>query len=470
MFRSASVILLVVVSLVDAVEPWATYRGNPQRTGNTDGIAGPTQPQVLWVLPSKDHFIASPVPHENTLLVSGLGAFNVTHFYCLNTEPGAPKRIWWEKTTPFLRLPVVSSPAIYRGRAIFGDGMHQTDGANLHCLQLPGGLPLWQLPVPGKLVHLEGTPTIDRGRVYMGGGAAGVICVDLEKVTLEGKEMDLASVQKILSERWQQLLKKYEEEKKKDPDFALPPTEDQLPRPSPRRLWQQGQEAWHVDAPVALVGERVLAGSAFLDKEQVGERALFSLEASTGKIQWKAPLKFNPWGGPSVQGQIVVVAGSSISYDPRLLKGAKGQLVALALDSGKELWKKDLLGGVVGSVAIADGAAIVTATDGKVRAFELDSGERRWVYEAGAPLFAPPAVAARTVYAGDLRGVLHAIDLKNGDSRWKLDLGSDPAVKAPGMIYGGPIVHGGRIYVATCNLEGAGVGRPTAVVCIGTKK
>src|SRR5919204_573107 len=86
---------------------------------------------------------------------------------------------------------VVSSPGVAKGRLVFGDGMHQTDGATLHCLQADGGLPLWQLPVPGKLVHLEGSPTVAEGRVYIGGGAAGVLCADLNRVTLDGKEMDL---------------------------------------------------------------------------------------------------------------------------------------------------------------------------------------------------------------------------------------------------------------------------------------
>jgi outer membrane protein assembly factor BamB len=151
--------------------------------------------------------------------------------------------------------------------------------------------------VPGKLVHLEGSPTIAEDRVYIGGGAAGVLCVDLNRVTLEGKEMPLAEVQKILAKRWLDLQAKYEEEKKKDPDFAVPPSEDQLPRANPRRLWQQGENRWHVDAPVAVVGERVLVASAFLDKEQVGDRALYCLDAKSGKIRWRQPLKFNPWGG-----------------------------------------------------------------------------------------------------------------------------------------------------------------------------
>jgi len=73
------------------------------------------------------------------------------------------------------------------------------------------------------------------------------------------------------------------------------------------------------------------------------------------------------------------------------------------------------------------------------------------------------------VYAGDLKGVLHAINLADGGGKWRLDIGADPAVKAPGMIYGGPAVQGGKIFVATCNLGDNGKGSATAVVCIGEK-
>jgi uncharacterized protein (DUF433 family) len=48
-------------------------------------------------------------------------------------------------------------------------------------------------------------------------------------------------------------------------------------------------------------------------------------------------------------------------------------------------------------------------------------------------------------------------------------MGTHPLIKSPGMVYGGPIVHGGRIYVATCNLAGMFANQPTAVVCIGDK-
>jgi hypothetical protein len=78
----------------------------------------------------------------------------------------------------------------------------------------------------------------------------------------------------VLEQRWEELLAKYEGEKKKDPQFALPPDEDMLPRPAPKLLWQQGRGKWRVDAPTAVVEDRVLAASAYLDDEKAGERAL----------------------------------------------------------------------------------------------------------------------------------------------------------------------------------------------------
>jgi outer membrane protein assembly factor BamB len=466
MLISLCVLCASVVNL-SAAEPISTYRRDAQRTGS-DGIAGPAAPKVLWTWKSTDHFIAAPVASKDHLFVSGLGGFNVPTFTCLNIDPKAAQRVAWSKGNPYLKLPAVSSPALHDGKLIFGDGMHQTDGAILHCLRLDKGRMLWQLPVPGTLVHLEGSPTIAGGRVYLGGGAAGVLCVDMNRVALDGKEMDLPAIQKLLDGKWTQLQAKYEAEKKKDPALAIPPNEEDLPKPSPVRLWQQGKDKWHVDAPVAMAGERVLVASAFLDKEKVGDRALFCLDAKTGKIAWRTPLRINPWGGPSLSGDLVVVSGSTIGYDTKKLKGARGVVAAYRLADGKEKWKKDVAGGIESCVALTKELAIATATDGKVRAFDLQTGERRWIYDAKTPFFAPVAVSAGIAYAGDLRGVLHAINLADGSVKWKLDLGADP-VKAPGMIYGGPVLQGGRLFVATCNLEGAFARQPTVVVCIGDK-
>src|SRR5438445_58723 len=133
-FRYALVLSLVVSAPALAAD-WATYRGNPQRTGNTDGLPEPAAPKVLWSVKSQDHFVASPLPAGDRVIVSGLGAFNVPSVRSLAIDPAAAQRVAWTKSAPYLKLPTVSTPAVADGKLIFGDGMHQTDGAILHCVR-----------------------------------------------------------------------------------------------------------------------------------------------------------------------------------------------------------------------------------------------------------------------------------------------------------------------------------------------
>src|SRR6266852_2595639 len=72
---------LRATSSAPAAEPWSTYRGNTQRTANTDNTAGPNAPKVLWSHKSQEHFVASLVPDGDKLYLSGLGAFNVANFH-----------------------------------------------------------------------------------------------------------------------------------------------------------------------------------------------------------------------------------------------------------------------------------------------------------------------------------------------------------------------------------------------------
>jgi outer membrane protein assembly factor BamB len=460
-----AIFLLAAASQAQAQSNVATYRGNLARTGCADGVAGPLKPKVLWARKSADHYLASPVIVDKTLYLASIGALNTSNLTAFAIEGKDEDRVQWSKSSPYLKLPIASAPTVHDGLVVFGDGMHQTNGAVLHCLRAATGRPLWQYQVPGDLVHLEGSPTIAEGRAYIGGGNAGVICVDMSRLTLDGKELDLASIEKLLDAKWQELQAKYEEEKKKDPDFAVPPTEDSLPKPRPALVWQQGKDHWHVDAPVAVTGGKVLAASAFLDEERVGKRALFCLDAKTGDILWDAPIKHNAWAGPTVAGETVVVGSSNIRFDQTLAFKGQGEVAALNLADGKPKWQRKVTGGVLSPVCVHSDLAIFTATDGKVRALDMAEGRLKWSYEANSPMFAGVAVDGKSVYAADLNGIVHCIDMTNGAKRWTLNLGSDPAVKAPGMVYGSPTLAGGKLYVATCNINRQP--QDCAIVCIG---
>jgi outer membrane protein assembly factor BamB len=450
---------------------WSTHRGNARRTGS-DGTPGPKRPVLLWAYKSADHFIAPVVPGTKALFASSLGAFNTPSLRALALDPAVgDNQVHWAKTTPFLRQPIAGAPALLRDPAellIFGDGFHTDEGSSLRCVRASDGLPLWRLPVPGQLVHFEGTPTEADGKLYVGGGSAGVLCLDPGRVTFEDRERDLIDVQAALEQRRKDLRARYEAEKHKDPKFALPPDESELTWPTPRRIWQRGQGEWHVDAPVAVVADRVLVASASLEGEKISERALLCLKAEDGSVLWKTPLKMNPWAGPTV-GPYVLVGCSSIRLDPKEVGVARGEIVALELDTGTVRWRKEVPGGVLSSVAVKAGLAIFTATDGKVRAWDAFTGQEKWAYDAKAPFFAGPAIAKDMVYVADLKGVVHALNLADGTREWRLDLSTEPATRAAAMIYGSPVVHRGRLYLATCNIGERAAPGQNVVVCIGDK-
>ena len=444
------------------------YRANPQRTGALDNKPGPRSPKVLWSYSPGDSFIASPATDGKHLFISGLGAFNTPSFHALPLEAqGAPKELW-SKRPPSLKQPIVCSPAVANNQVIFGDGMHQTSGAVLHCLSSSDGKPVWQFTIPGDLVHIESSPMIAGGKIYFAGGAAGVLCIDPARISIEGRETDAASARQIIDARWKHLREQYEKDKAKDPDFAIEPTEDALPKAEPKKLWQKGANQWHVDAAPNLAGNRLLVASAFLEEERVGKRALLCLDPATGETAWSRDLDLNPWSGPTVAGNTVIVGASNIRLDPRLLPG-KGQVIALDLATGDVKWKKDLPGAIVAPIAVAANLAIVPCGDNKVRAFDVATGDEKWSYTAGSAFFAGAAVSSDTAYLADLKSTLHAINLKDGKPLWKIDLAKEESVKTTGAVYGSPILAAGRLYLATCQLDAAAGSGKTSVICIGEK-
>jgi outer membrane protein assembly factor BamB len=443
---------------------WTTARGNAQRTGNLDGLAGPTKPKVLWSLRAPEQFISPPVPVGQRMFIGGLGAFNTGTLHCLALDD-APNRELWAKAAPFIKRPTVCSPVVAGGLVIFGDGMHQTDDAILYALHAETGQPVWQLPLPGRLIHMEGSPTVDNGRVFIGAGDGGVVCVELAKTVLDGQERTVDEIRRILAQRWQELQAKYEADKQKDPEFAVGPSDDSLPKPSPKLLWQAGKGAWHVDSPTLVAGNKLLVASAYLDDDKCGKRAMICAAVADGKVLWETPLDVNPWAGPTLAGDLAIVGCSTIRYDPKQLDKARGQVLAVGLADGKVRWKIELPGGVLGPVAVAKGLAVCTATDGKVRAIGADDGQVKWTADCGLPLFAGPAIAAAAVYVADLKGNLHALNLADGKKLWSLNVPADPTVGA-GEVYGSPAVQAGRIYLATCNLDRNPAESPSAVVCI----
>lgn len=472
--RIAIIAALAVAGAAAAQVTWPTFRGNNARTGAVQDKVFIEKPKVIWSYKAPEHFVATPVPAGDRLIIAGLGAFNAPQVRALSLDAQTADRVLFTKTSPLIQHPTVCAPAVLGDYVVFGDGMHQTDNATLHCIHRETGRPLWRYELPGKLVHIEASPIIDNNRVYVAAGDAGIICVELKKVTLDGKEQDLAAVIPQIDTAWQKMAASYDEQKKKDPDFALPPDETKLPRPSPKLIWHKGQKQWHVDAPLAISGDSLIVASSFIEEDKAGKRAILCLNKNDGSVLWEVPLDINPWGGVTVTtggaaGDTVLVACSSIRFDRKLIPEAKGEVVALDLANGNIKWRKPVNGGVLGNVTVAGANAeitLYTSTDMKVRAVETATGNRLWSTLTDQPYFAGVAVSGGLVYAGDLGGNVHALQLTDGAKLWSINVGRDPAVQAPGAIFGAPVIAKNQLLIATANLQCETPDAPGAVVSI----
>ena len=254
-------LLVLAHSSVSAQGDWPTHRGNSERTGNIDALPGPKKPKVAWVYKSAQHYVASPVAGEKLIYLSGFGASNTGVFNAVAVQNDASERLVWSKTAPYIKRPTVCAPAVVDGLAVFGDGVHRTDNATVYCVKADNGSPVWQFPVSGKLARIVGSPTVSNGRVFVGAGRAGVLCLDLEHVAQKGK--------------------------------------DELPKP--RLLWQRGKDNFHVDAPLAVSpgGQYVIVASSYLNEEKVGRRGVLCLEGANGSVRWEVILDVNPSAGPT---------------------------------------------------------------------------------------------------------------------------------------------------------------------------
>ena len=459
-----------------AAADWPTYRGDLRRSGAADGASGPADPRVLWAVPGKNHYVAAPAPGDRRLFLGALGPFNSPLALAISAEPDKPGSVLWSVGPPALKLPLACSPVVIGEVVVFGEGMHQDATAGLTAFTAAEGLPLWRLEVSGALRHLEGSPAFAAGKLYFGAGSGGVLCVDAERVQLPGGPVPVAEAARRARAAWRVLEEKYARMKETEPDFAVPPDPSSIPAGSVEGLWTAGADRWHVDAAVAVHGERLFAGSARIDDEEIGERLLLALSTRDGSVIWQTPLPWNPWGPPSIAeapgSPALVLAGlSSIRYDPAEIAGAKGGVIAAKVESGEVAWRLEVPGGVLAPLTISRSGALALfpCTDGAVRAVRTANGEVVWTNAGEAPLFAALALAEPRVYAADLDGGLRALDAASGREIWRLAPFAHPRVGLPGRIYAAPLVAGDRLFAASANFEGPHASAPTAVICVGEK-
>ena len=194
----------------------------------------------------------------------------------------------------------------------------------------------------------------------------------------------------------------------KDKDVA-PPAElvDFNPVVRIDKVWsvgtKDGDDVLRLGLRPAVEGERVYAAGHGGDVR--------ALELASGRELWRADTKVELSGGPAVGEGIVVVGGTG------------GELVALDAGTGAKRWQVATGGEVLTAPTVANGIVVARTVDGRLRGLRVSDGGEAWSYEQPVPRLTlrgngAPVVDGDMVFAGLDNGKVVALSLATGDLLW----------------------------------------------------
>jgi outer membrane protein assembly factor BamB len=190
---------------------------------------------------------------------------------------------------------------------------------------------------------------------------------------------------------------------------VAPPAElvDFEPAVRVERVWSTsvkgGDDVLRLGLRPAVSGERVYVGGHGGDVR--------ALELANGREVWRVDTKLGLAAGPAVGEGLVVVGASG------------GRVVALDQETGAERWRATTGGEVIAAPAVAGGFVVVRTVDGRLHGLRASNGTEAWFFEQPVPRLtlrgnAPPVVSGDTVFAGLDNGKVVALTLANGELLW----------------------------------------------------
>ncbi|SNB64228.1 PQQ-like domain-containing protein [Arboricoccus pini] len=210
-----------------------------------------------------------------------------------------------------------------------------------------------------------------------------------------------------------------------------------------KEVWRRQLNSPLRSAPTAAPGN-VLVRTA--------DNQLYSLNPTTGELRWRHAGAFEQagilGGSPAaVLGTTVIVAYSS------------GEVFALLLDDGRELWTETVLGGrsilaldtitdITAAPVIADGTVYIAGGAGEMAALMLDRGTRVWDNQISS--LETPALAGNVLYVITEAGELVCLLRQSGAVRWVQHIATQAGLtKLPSNTsWTGPLLVGDSLIVA----------------------
>jgi outer membrane protein assembly factor BamB len=396
---------------------WPMLRGDAMRRGTVPGSLDAVRSGVNWSFSMEAKtFYSSPALAEGRVYATSAekGVFkDEGSIYCLDAATGGV--IW--RSAPKGYRASISSPAISGRYLVCGEGLHDTEDGRVVCLDIErDGAILWEYRTRS---HVESSPCISEGRVYIGAGDDGYYCLSLEP-DAQGK----------------------------------------------------AQVLWHTDPakfPDAETSPLVYDRKVYIGLGVDGQ-AICCLDAETGRELWRVSTPCPVFAAPTLaKGKLFVGMGignfveSEEEVRIAQSKKAKGQTADLPLEgqmwclnaaTGAVEWRFTTSRTVLQSVAATEDCIYLFSRDGFMYKVGYDGREiAKWRAPGGANILTAPALGASHLYAATAQGRLYCLSADKLQPVWDAPLGKE------GLFASSPALMNGRIFVGT-GMDG--------LVCIGS--
>ncbi|MBO9622623.1 MAG: PQQ-binding-like beta-propeller repeat protein [Sphingomonas sp.] len=214
---------------------------------------------------------------------------------------------------------------------------------------------------------------------------------------------------------------------------------------SPSRAWTK--EVAKPNKRERLAAAPVVSDNRLLVVDTDG--VVHALAADTGAELWRAATAKDKGNESARFG-----GGVSVEGERAYATNGLGDVVALNVTNGTEIWRKRPAGPLRGAPTLANGNVYVVTQDNQLFALSQENGELSWNASAsletqGVFGVAAPASAQGTVIAGFSSGELNAYRYENGRSLWSDVLSRtsiSTSVSSLSDIDAEPVIDQGRVY------------------------
>lgn len=153
-----------------------------------------------------------------------------------------------------------------------------------------------------------------------------------------------------------------------------------------------------------------------------------AIDINSGKELWRSDVRKNPAFWPWEDDDSAKLSGGlSEAYGKIFVGTERGEVIALDRETGELAWRKQVPGEALSAPAAGDGLIYVNLGSGKLVALHPDEGEQRWVYEHEVPALtlrgiSSPQSANGGVIFGEENGKLSVVIAENGFLAWQADV------------------------------------------------